>query len=479
MTVYFPDSPGDCPTGMNLSVISCAEGAGGPPPRNTLIPTSATTNLRMVIRSPSSPSFDEERSRLLLLSDSLLRVPPSEEETPDGLVLEPPCLPEVGDGLRVKAAAPQHPDAVVRLASGAGEQSRSLRGGYGAARLQQLDALSDVLEHVDDPQEGGDRHDLRPIELDTLALGVDLRQRLARRRIVERLAVVEADRAFDGLDGIVVEERPGVRRLHQRRNVERAVARRAEPVVRRDPLARQASWLIGQILHTGVEVGIPEAAPTREVGRRPRIHMADIALAEFVVEEDLLPSLGHRALEPQGQREVLLPPQGQLEGLQGVELLTRGQAKVDTRNPVQGLGEMLNHRAGREGPERPVPRRPVARPPGARPTRALHRGPETEGVRHPPHDELVLEIVEAIQIFENQPELAHQRGILEVLLQVRVELGDEQGIVLRERGDECRIDGEVVFRRMAGAAGTPVAGERLVEEQVSPLGDELAQAIGC
>src|SRR5438445_188823 len=232
MTVYFPDSPGDCPTGINCSVISCAEGAGGPPPRSTLIPTSATTNLRMVIRSPSSPSFDEERSRLLLLSVRRLRVPPSEEETPDGLVLEPPCLPEVGDGLRVKAAAPQHPDAVVRLASGAGEQSRSLRGGYGAARLQQLDALSDVLEHVDDPQEGGDRHDLRPIELDPLALGVDLRQRLARRRIVERLAVVEADRAFDGLDGIVVEERPGVRRLHQRRNVERAVARRAEPVAK-------------------------------------------------------------------------------------------------------------------------------------------------------------------------------------------------------------------------------------------------------
>src|SRR5438093_151489 len=194
MTVYFPDSPGDCPTGMNLSVISCAEGAGGPPPRNTLIPTSATTNLRMVIRSPSSPSFDEERSRLLLLSDRLLRVPPSEEETPDGLVLEPPCLPEVGDGLRVKAAAPQHPDAVARAARetddsirvlrGAGEQSLSLRGGYGAARLQQLDALSDVLEHVDDPQESGDRHDLRPIELDTLALGVDLRQRLETSRAV-------------------------------------------------------------------------------------------------------------------------------------------------------------------------------------------------------------------------------------------------------------------------------------------------------
>src|SRR3989442_4259342 len=145
MTVYFPDSPGDCPTGINCSVTSCAEGAGGPPPRNTLIPTSATTNLRMVIRSPSSPSFDEERSRLLLLSDSLLRVPPSEEETPDGLVLEPPCLPEVADGLGVKAAAPQHPDAVFRLASRAGEQPPSLPGGYVAALLRQLTASSAVL----------------------------------------------------------------------------------------------------------------------------------------------------------------------------------------------------------------------------------------------------------------------------------------------------------------------------------------------
>src|SRR2546428_12376406 len=101
--------------------------------------------------------------------------------------------------------------------------------------------------------------------------------------------------------------------------------------------------------------------------------MADIALAERVVEEDLLPSLGHRALEPEGQREVLLPPQGQLERLQGVELLIRGQAKVDARNPMQGLGEMLNHRAGREGPEWSVPRRPVPGPPGPRPSRALHR----------------------------------------------------------------------------------------------------------
>src|SRR5256712_13438725 len=129
MTVYFPDSPGDCPTGINCSVISCAEGAGGPPPRSTLIPTSATTNLRMVIRSPSSPSFDEERSRLLLLSDSLLPVPPSEEETPNGLVPKPPCLPELGDALGVRAAAPRHPHPIVHPPAGAADAPPSLRGG--------------------------------------------------------------------------------------------------------------------------------------------------------------------------------------------------------------------------------------------------------------------------------------------------------------------------------------------------------------
>src|SRR6266850_67641 len=110
--------------------------------------------------------------------------------------------------------------------------------------------------------------------------------------------------------------------------------------------------------------------------------------------------------------------------------------------------------------------------PGAR-----HRGPETEHVRDPPHDELVLEVVEPVKVFENQSELPHQRRVLEVLLQGWGELGDEEGIVLRERRDEGRVDGEVILRRMAGAAGTPVAGERLVEEEVSSLRDELGLRI--
>src|SRR2546421_3057652 len=477
MTVYFPDSPGDCPIGMNCSVIFCADGADALPHRNALIPTSTTTNFRTVISPPSRPSLDEERSRFLLLSDRLLRVLPTEEVASESPVRQASCFVEVSDRFGVKAAAREHASAVIRLVNGAGEQPCSLRGGRDReARLQQHDALPDALEHVDDSQEGGDRHDLRPVELDALTLGVELGQREARRGFVERLAVVERDRSFDGLDGVVVEERPAVRRLHEGRNVERAVPRRAKSVIARNLLARQPSGLIGQVLDARIEVGVPEAA-LAEVCRRPGIYMAEVAFAELVVEKDLLAPLGHRALEPQGQHEVLLPPQGQLEGLERVELILRGQAEIDTGDTVQGLREMLNDRAGRKGPERSISRRPVSGPPCTGPRRAVHGGPQTQHVRYSPHHERILQVGESIQIFANQPELPHQRRILEVLLQGRVEFGDEEGIVLRQRGDEARVDGEVVLRRMAGAAGTAVTPERLVEEQIAPLRDELAQTI--
>src|SRR5213076_1114049 len=145
MTVAFPDSPGDCPTGMNRSVSSCAEGAGAPR-KSGLIPTTARTNVRTVIRLPSRPSVDKERSRSLLISDRLLRVLPSEEYTPDGLVCQPSCLLEVGDGVGVKAAAAEHPDAVVGLVNRAVEKPPSLRGGrHGEARLQSVVLLGTRL----------------------------------------------------------------------------------------------------------------------------------------------------------------------------------------------------------------------------------------------------------------------------------------------------------------------------------------------
>src|SRR6266480_699714 len=279
MTVCFPDRPGDCPIGMNRSAISCAE---APAATSALIPTTPTRNVRTFIRLPSLPLFGEEGSRRLLLADGLPRVLAAEEYTPGGLFGLPSGFLQVGHGIGVKAAALQHTNAVLGLANGPVEIPPLLLGrGRRPARLQQLDALPDVLERVDDPQEAGDGHDLRPIELDAHAARVGLFQRGARRGIVERVAVVEGDRAFDGLDGVVVEERPAIRRLHQRRNVERPVARRAKPVVARDRLAGQTSGLIGKVLHPRVEVGVPEAAPA-EVRRRPGIHMAEVALPSLL-----------------------------------------------------------------------------------------------------------------------------------------------------------------------------------------------------
>src|SRR5436189_228122 len=78
---------------------------------------------------PLRPSLDEERSRFLLLSDGLLRVFPTEEVAPDGLVRQASCCLEVSDRFGVKAAAPEHASAVVRLVNGAREKARSLRRG--------------------------------------------------------------------------------------------------------------------------------------------------------------------------------------------------------------------------------------------------------------------------------------------------------------------------------------------------------------
>jgi hypothetical protein len=50
-------------------------------------------------------------------------------------------------------------------------------------------------------------------------------------------------------------------------------------------------------------------------------------------------------------------------------------------------------------------------------------------------------------------------------------------VVARQRADERRVEGEVVARWMAGAAGAAVAAEGLLEEQAPPLFDQ--GLIGC
>src|SRR5437667_12399084 len=92
-----------------------------------------------------------------------------------------------------------------------------------------------------------------------------------------------------------------------------------------------------------------------------------------------------------------------------------------------------------------------------------------------PHDELLLEVIKPVEVFQNESELPHQSGIFKVLLQVRVEFGDKQGIVRRQRRDECRIDAEVRLGSMTGPAGSAIAIEGFIEENVLPLGDEITR----
>ena len=218
--------------------------------------------------------------------------------------------------------------------------------------------------------------------------------------------------------------------------------------------------------------------PPPEIRRGAGVDVAEIALALGIVQEEPLPSPGDDPSQAEGQLEVLLPPQGELEGLQGVQLLVGGEAEVHPGDAPQRLGEVLDDRANGERAEAPIARCPVPRPPGAGALGARHRRPEGEHVGHAPHDKFLGQVIEPVQVLQDEPELAHQPRVLEVLLQVRIELGDEEGIVGRQGGDEGGIDGEVVLRRMAGPAGPAVPAEFLVEEDVLPSGDELALAVG-
>jgi hypothetical protein len=105
---------------------------------------------------------------------------------------------------------------------------------------------------------------------------------------------------------------------------------------------------VGQVLHAGVEVRIPDV-PAAEVRRRPGVHVAQVALAEPVIEEDFLPALRYGPDEREWQREILLAAQGKLEGLERVQFRIRRESEVHPGDPIQRLGEVLDDRPGGEG----------------------------------------------------------------------------------------------------------------------------------
>ena len=77
--------------------------------------------------------------------------------------------------------------------------------------------------------------------------------------------------------------------------------------------------------------------------------------------------------------------------------------------------------------------------------------------------------IESVCVDEDQPEPAQQIRILE-RCQRRIRLGHEERIARRQRGNELRIDGEVVGLDVARPAGPSVALECLVQKELAALG---------
>src|SRR5882672_11453709 len=94
-------------------------------------------------------------------------------------------------------------------------------------------------------------------------------------------------------------------------------------------------------------------------------------------------------------------------------------------------------------------------------------------MRYATHDKLLFQVGEAVQIFQDQPELTHQSWILEILFEVRIEFGHEQRVVRRKRGNERGIESQIILGRMTGPAGSAIALEGFVEENLSSLCDKI------
>ncbi len=105
----------------------------------------------------------------------------------------------------------------------------------------------------------------------------------------------------------------------------------------------------------------------------------------------------------------------------------------------------------------------VAGPTGTRTEVAVDRCGLGEHVWDATHIEVARQRLKIILVLQNQSELAHEPWVFEILLQSRIELSHEQGIVVRQRGNEGRIDGHVIFCPVAGAAGAAVAVEGFVK----------------
>ena len=80
--------------------------------------------------------------------------------------------------------------------------------------------------------------------------------------------------------------------------------------------------------------------------------------------------------------------------------------------------------------------------------------------------------VEPVDILQDQPDLPHQYGVFKIGRQSRCKLCDEKSIVGRQRGDELGVYREVVVLTVTGRAGSSVAVELLVVEEIPSLCDQ-------
>ena len=97
-------------------------------------------------------------------------------------------------------------------------------------------------------------------------------------------------------------------------------------------------------------------------------------------------------------------------------------------------------------------------------------------MRHAAHHELRRRALNPSRFSRIKPNCRISAGVRAA--QGRVELRHEQRIVGGQRGDEGRIDREVVARGMTGPAGAAVSLERLLEKELRALRDELVELHG-
>jgi len=129
------------------------------------------------------------------------------------------------DGIRMKAPAGKNGNTVLGFRCRSIEQPLTLFDRlvpFFGHRFQQLDALPDIFQGIDDPQKCRHFHNLSAIQINTAA-GC-LLQKLTGRRVIERIPVIKGHRTFYGFDRIVMKKRARIRSFNQRRGVEGAVA---------------------------------------------------------------------------------------------------------------------------------------------------------------------------------------------------------------------------------------------------------------